>query len=79
MTEHLPGADWGCRTCDMPWPCAAARRRLAADTAGDELQLSIQMWTYHDHFVEAFPIGSATEAYARFVGWIRARDAQVAS
>jgi hypothetical protein len=73
VSEHLPGDGWDCRTCDMPWPCAPARDRLAAD-AGDEKQLSIQMWTYFDHYVDAIPAGPVTEAYARFVGWIRARD-----
>lgn len=59
----------------MPWPCAAARHRLVVD-AGDQMQLSIQMWTYFDHYVKAIPAGPVTEAYARFVGWIHARDTQ---
>lgn len=58
----------------MQWPCPPARQRLVAEYAGDELQLSMQMWTYSDHYALAFPNGSMTESYARFVGWIRARD-----
>lgn len=75
MTEHLPAGDWNCRACRMPSPCPSQRQRLVAETV-DEQQLSIQMWTYYDHYVKDFPTGPVTEAYARFVGWIRARDTQ---
>ena len=75
MTGHLADPSWNCRTDGMPWPCAAARDRLAAE-AGDVKQLSIQMWTYFEQYALDIPAGPVTEAYARFVGWIRARDAQ---
>ena len=62
----------------MPWPCATTRDRLVAEAA-DEIQLSMQMWTYFEHYAKAVPAGPVTEAYARFVGWIRARDTSAAS
>lgn len=69
---HLPvRSTWDCDTCGRPWPCDAARERLAAEYRGRHTALTILMWQYFEDYARGAGPGPLGEAYERFIGWTR--------
>ncbi len=69
-TARRPG--WSCRGCSQPWPCAPARRRLAAEYADAPVSFALYM---SGNYVEASRDlhGSGLlvdDLYDRFIAWL---------
>jgi len=64
---------WVCPSCDVPWPCATARRDLRAEYADAPVSLGLYLAACMVEAAEQLPAESTGELYARFLGWIRSR------
>ncbi|SCG58049.1 hypothetical protein [Micromonospora coxensis] len=74
---HLPLRPiWLCRSCALPWPCAAARLALAAEYAHDRVALSVYLCAVlHDAAGDLYrlnPHDSPDPAalFRRFLAWV---------
>ncbi len=70
MPNHEPSKPcWFCLDCRMPWPCQAARDRMAAD--GIDTSFRLAAWSMLEEAAHDMPYASAAELYERFISWMR--------
>lgn len=74
MSQHQPvRPSWRCAWCAEAWPCQSRRFEMMNEFDGSRLLLALYMARYFGEALDDHPNVSATELYARFLGWCRDR------
>lgn len=73
MSDHEPVRPlWQCGTCDEPWPCEPAKKRLRLEQPGS---LAVYLGTQLTHACADLPHLDPRAAHERFLGWTRSSRA----
>ncbi|WP_238015997.1 hypothetical protein KZZ52_00425 [Dactylosporangium sp. AC04546] len=68
--RHLPARPaWICVRCSRPWPCSAARRRLAAEFAHDPAALTLLVTLRLAEASADLGVAELPDLYGRFLSW----------
>lgn len=73
MSDHNPTADFGCVSCDGPWPCETRRRELRAECADTPSVLVHYLTAAMIQACYVLPNLSAGQLHYRFLGWLDRR------